>query len=96
MKEVSMHEPESPSIQAYERPVTRLQALEHEVFTAFMSLLQASDPDVRPRMRQLAFLEGLRRQRDDAREVLRKVEADLFARIASQLGIPGPGTDRTE
>ena len=83
-----MGNPDYALLQAYKRAAERLQDVERQVHQSLLNFFEPSEYSALPTLRQLAFLEGLRRERDDAYEVAQRAEADLVDKILSRLGIP--------
>jgi hypothetical protein len=79
---------ESSSLPAYQRALARLHELEEDFLQHLTKIHELTNGDGEPTLRQLAFLEGLRRERDDARLAAHRAENEVINRISSALGIP--------
>ena len=81
-----MRDPGYASLQAYEHALTQLQDLEKTVYDHLKGFFAVDDGGAQPDLRRLAFLEGLRRERDMARETAMQAEVDLVNRLLANLG----------
>jgi hypothetical protein len=82
-----MQQPEQLLLHAYERALARLQALESEICQQLTGAIDAQGKQAST-LRQLALLEGLRHERNDARAETQRAEAALINHLGARLGIP--------
>jgi hypothetical protein len=74
-------------LQEYERAKARFQSLENDLHEHLKRLLAPAEGSGAPTMRQLAFIEGLRSERDQAWDRLKVLERGLFNAAAARTGI---------
>jgi hypothetical protein len=82
---------ESSLLTSYESALRRLHELEQEFVQHLAKIHEVADGSGAS-LRQLAFLEGLRRERDDMRLAVQQAEAAVINRISKALGIPPEGS----
>lgn len=83
-----MPQSQSPLLHAYEFALTGLRRVEDDLLRHVEKILALADESETPTLRQLAFLEGLRRERDEAMAAVQQAEAALLNHISSLFGIP--------
>jgi hypothetical protein len=86
-KWAGMRDADQHLFQAYERAAAQLEAAEEAVHQRLTSLFE---PDASPEVtvRMLAFLEGLRKERDEAWGAMQQAEQDLLDQLLSRLRAP--------
>jgi hypothetical protein len=82
---------ESSLLSSYERALNRVHELEQEFVQHLAKIHELADGSGAS-LRQLAFLEGLRRERDDMRVAVQQAETAVINRISKALGFPSEGS----
>lgn len=77
-------------LQVYERALEQLRAFDARIAEQLGSLIGTH---AIPTARDVAFLEGLRRERDEALSRLRDAEASLFNYLLTRLGLSSQSMD---